>query len=39
VKPPKIDLRHELILNLALIGTLISLIGLMPLLMRSTGKW
>ena len=40
MKLPKIDWRRELIMNLALIGTLITLIGLMPLVIRiSIGKW
>jgi hypothetical protein len=39
VKLPKIDWKHEAVATWALIGTLITLIGLMPLLMRSTGKW
>lgn len=38
--PPKIDLKRELVLNLALLGSLITLIGGMALVMRlSIGKW
>lgn len=39
MKLPKIDWRHELVLNLALIGCIVSLLMFMPLLLRSTGKW
>jgi hypothetical protein len=40
VKLPKIDLKRELILNLALLGSLITLIGGMALVIRiSIGKW
>lgn len=39
VKLPKVDLRHELVLNLSLIGCIVSLLMFMPLLLRSTGKW
>lgn len=39
MKLPKIDLRHEMIVNIALIGTIISLLMFMPLVIRSTGKW
>lgn len=37
---PKIDLKRELVLNLALLGSLITLIGGMALVIRlSIGKW
>jgi hypothetical protein len=36
---PKIDLRRELILNLALLGSVITLIGFMACVLRTTGKW
>jgi hypothetical protein len=39
VKLPKIDWRHELTLNLALLGSVITLVGLMALVLRSIGKW
>jgi hypothetical protein len=39
VKLPKIDWRHELILNLSLLGSVITLIGFMACVLRTLGKW